>query len=100
MALPNNEFVIDANFCAFCKGAVRVTTDTASDPAARNYADVTNVSVQIFGEVEETVSTKEKETEPSGPFGGKSQTIPGKVEMERYYKGSPGTAYKDNDPKN
>ena len=79
---------------------VRVTTDTASDLAARNYADVTNVSVQIFGEVEKTVSTKEKEPEPSGPFGGKPQTIPGKVEMEHYDVGPPGTAYKDNDPKN
>ena len=79
---------------------VRVTTDTASDLAARNYADVTNVSVQIFGEVEKTVSTKEKEPEPSGPFCGKPQTVPGKVEMEHYDAGAPGTAYKDNDPKN
>ena len=79
---------------------VRVTTDTASDLAARNYADVSNVSVQIFGEVQKTVSTKEKEPEPSGPFGGKPQTIPGKVEMEHYDAGAPGTAYKDNDPKN
>ena len=79
---------------------VRVTTDTASDLAARNYADVSNVSVQVFGEVQKTVSTKEKEPEPSGPFGGKPQTIPGKVEMEHYDAGAPGTAYKDNDPKN
>jgi len=79
---------------------VRVTTDTASDLTARKYADVTNVSVQIFGEVEETVSTKEEEPEPPGPFGGKPQTIPGKVEMEHYDEGAPGTAYKDNDPKN
>ena len=56
--------------------------------------------MQIFGEVEKTVSTKEKEPEPSGPFGGKPQSIPGKVEMEHYDAGAPGTAYKDNDPKN
>ena len=79
---------------------VRVTTDRASDLAARKYTDVTNVSVQIFGEVEKTVSTKEKESEPAGPYGGKPQSIPGKVEMEHYDAGAPGTAYKDNDPKN
>ena len=79
---------------------VRITTDMASDLTVRKYADVTNVSVQIFGEVEETVSTKEEEPEPPGPFGGKPQTIPGKVEMEHYDEGAPGTAYKDNDPKN
>ena len=79
---------------------VRVTTDKASDVKARKYVDVTNVSVQIFGEVENQVSTKEKEPEPSGPFRGKAQSIPGKVEMEHYDEGEPGTAYKDVDANN
>ena len=79
---------------------VRVTTDTASDLTARKYADVTNVSVQIFGEVDNKVSTKDTEPEPPGPFGGEPQRIPGKVETEHYDEGAPGTAYKDNDAKN
>ncbi len=61
---------------------------------------VKNLSVQLFGEVDNLVSAKDKDPEPSGPFGGKPQRVPGKVEMEHYDEGAPGTAYKDNDAKN
>jgi putative heme-binding domain-containing protein len=78
---------------------VRVTTD-AGALTARKYVDVANLSVQIFGEVDSQVSVKDKEPEPSGPFGGKPQTIPGKIETEHYDEGAPGIAYQDNDAKN
>ena len=78
---------------------VRVTTDTGA-LTDRKYVDVANLSVQIFGKVDNRVSAKDKEPEPSGPFGGEPQMIPGKVETEHYDEGAPGTAYKDNDTKN
>ena len=41
----------------------------------------------------------EPQPEP-GPFGGKPQKIPGKVEAEHYDEGAAGVAYKDNDKGN
>ena len=84
------------------KITVRLTTDTGADIGARKYADVANLGVHLFGTdaagIAEVVAP-EPQPEP-GPFGGKPQKIPGKVEAEHYDEGAAGVAYKDNDKGN
>ena len=83
---------------------VRVTTDTDADIGSRKYADVTNLAVHLFGDdsatVAEVAKPKPKPERKPGPFGGKPQKIPGKVEAEHYDEGPAGVAYKDNDKGN
>ena len=83
---------------------VRVTTDANPDLAARKYADVADLSVQIFGEAEAEEAAKPKEKpKPKGkpePYGGKPHKIPGLIEAEHYDEGPPEVAYRDNDARN
>ena len=80
------------------KITVRVTTDTGSDLGARNYVDVANLSVQLFGEVSGT-ETARSEATPK-PFGGAAHKIPGLIEAEHYDEGPAGVAYRDSDANN
>ena len=83
---------------------VRVTTDANPDLAARKYADVANLSVQIFGEAgAEEAAKPEEKPKPKGkpePYGGKPHKIPGLIEAEHYDEGPPEVAYRDNDARN